>query len=236
MPTRLIMLLIFVVIALAGATVFVFRDDLFPSPAPHAAPVIAKPVIPPAPVIAAAPVEAPAAPVVAHPAPVLQPVKTPDTDLHSVVNAPSPEALPVLHSKPAPINSGSLASELTAGRRAVTIAANSEGITRGDHVDVLFTHGEITETMLTNISVLAATSRDAFGHAYVTLEVDNIQAQKLALGEKAGSLSLALRSPKDESDENIAAPTRLQGIIHQPAAAPAKTAAEPRIRIIRGIQ
>jgi pilus assembly protein CpaB len=81
-----------------------------------------------------------------------------------------------------------------------------------DHVDVLITrqlpgdNSNITDVLLQNIRVIAMgqNAKDSDGKPIsartATLEVNPIDAQKLALGEAAGSLSLVLRKPGDPNN------------------------------------
>ena len=97
---------------------------------------------------------------------------------------------------------------LTPGTRAVSIrvdAVTSVGgfVTPGDFVDILLTRGQnqslITDTILRNIRVIAVDQRaDEMNDspslaATITVEATAEQSQILALGQRAGTLSLALR-------------------------------------------
>jgi len=108
----------------------------------------------------------------------------------------------------------SISALLPDGMRAATVRINDVSGVAGfiqpnDHVDVLITRtlpgggndSEVTDVLLQNIRAIAMgrQATDASGKAIpartATLEVAPIDAQKLALGEAAGSLSLVLPSP-----------------------------------------
>jgi pilus assembly protein CpaB len=123
-----------------------------------------------------------------------------------------------------------LAANLSPGMRVVTVA--SDGIAGvagfvypGDRVDVLVTHPipkedvdekdpikeeKVTETLLTNIKVLAVNQRATGGGegveeadlpSSISLEVALEDAQRLRLGQETGYLSLALRGLGEEGRE-----------------------------------
>jgi len=115
--------------------------------------------------------------------------------------------------------SASISALLPDGMRAATVRINDVSGVAGfiqpnDHVDVLITRSvpggegntEVTDVLLQNIRVMAMgqQAKDADGKPIsantATLEVAPIDAQKLALGEAAGSLSLALRKPGEASN------------------------------------
>jgi pilus assembly protein CpaB len=104
----------------------------------------------------------------------------------------------------------SLSSVVSAGMRAMAIRVDDVNgvagfVTPSDRVDVLLTRGDVpakqqTETLLQGVKVLAIdqtvnehADKPAIAKA-VTLEVSPDDAQKLTLGSKIGSLSLALRN------------------------------------------
>lgn len=113
----------------------------------------------------------------------------------------------------------SISALLPDGMRAATVRINDVSGVAGfiqpnDHVDVLITRDmsggnggtEATDVLLQNIRVIAIgqQAKDANGKPIsartATLEVAPIDAQKLALGEAAGSLSLVLRKPGEPSN------------------------------------
>jgi pilus assembly protein CpaB len=113
----------------------------------------------------------------------------------------------------------SISALLPDGMRAATVRINDVSGVAGfiqpnDHVDVLITRDmsggnggtEATDVLLQNIRVMAIgqQAKDANGKPIsartATLEVAPIDAQKLALGEAAGSLSLVLRKPGEPSN------------------------------------
>ena len=124
---------------------------------------------------------------------------------------------PILASKISVEGQGaSIASLLPDGMRAATVRVNAVSGVAGfvqpnDSVDVLITRkgseaGQVTDVLLQNVRVIAIDQRakNAEGSPKVgrtaTLEVTPIDAQKLALGETAGNLSLVLRKPGETND------------------------------------
>ena len=123
---------------------------------------------------------------------------------------------PILASKISVEGQGaSIASLLPEGMRAATVRVNAVSGVAGfvqpnDSVDVLITRtggeGQVTDVLLQNIRVIAIDqqARNADGSPKVartaTLEVNPIDAQKLALGESAGNLSLVLRKPGEANN------------------------------------
>jgi pilus assembly protein CpaB len=112
----------------------------------------------------------------------------------------------------------SIAALLPDGMRAATVRINDISGVAGfvkpnDTVDVLITrqaiggNGEqVTDVLLQNIRVIAI-GQDAAGannqpavDRSATLEVTPVNAQKLALGQQLGSLSLVLRKPGEEQN------------------------------------
>jgi pilus assembly protein CpaB len=126
---------------------------------------------------------------------------------------------PVLLSKlSGPGGHAGLASALDPAKRAATIriddVAGVAGFARpGDLVDVMVTRKiddshQITDVLLQNIRIIALDQQpqqqgnDAPALSKTaTLEVTQFQAQQLALGQSAGSLSLALRNFADQGGE-----------------------------------
>lgn len=113
----------------------------------------------------------------------------------------------------------SISALLPDGMRAATVRINDVSGVAGfiqpaDRVDVLITRvlpggdrdTEVTDVLLQNIRVIAMGqhAKDADGKPIpartATLEVAPIDAQKLALGEAAGTLSLVLRKPGEEAN------------------------------------
>jgi len=127
---------------------------------------------------------------------------------------------PILASKISVEGQGaSIASLLPEGMRAATVKVNAVSGVAGfvqpnDSVDVLITRkgiegqgsGQVTDVLLQNARVIAIDqrARNADGTPKVartaTLEVSPIDAQKLALGETIGNLSLVLRKPGEAND------------------------------------
>ena len=108
-----------------------------------------------------------------------------------------------------------LAAKVVAGKRAISVPADNisalHGLVKvGDRVDVIVTFNTpderkeaVTSTIVQNVPVLAINSDlesdDAAKQelATVSLMVDPIQAQQLALAIQQGSIHLALRAPDD---------------------------------------
>jgi pilus assembly protein CpaB len=125
----------------------------------------------------------------------------------------------------APGDRGFLAAALGPGMRAVTVPVSAQTgvagfVFPGDRIDLVLTQsveGEGTalkaaETVLSNLRVLATdqateTTKDDAGKTVVntfqtvTLEVTPKIAEKIAVAQTIGQLSLALRSIRDSSDE-----------------------------------
>jgi len=125
-----------------------------------------------------------------------------------------------------PQDRGFLAAALGAGMRAITVPVNvSTGVAGfvfpGDHIDLVLTQQvegggdgpalKVSETIIRNIRVLATdqrtTDKDADGKSQVktfsnvTLEVTPRIAEKIAVAQSLGTLSLSLRSLADNSAE-----------------------------------
>jgi pilus assembly protein CpaB len=121
---------------------------------------------------------------------------------------------------------GFLAAALGPGMRAITVAVSDTSsvagfIFPGDRVDIMLTQEvagggdgaalKVTETVLRNVRVLATgqstASTDATGNAVlksystITLEATPKIAEKIAVAQTIGSLSLALRSIADNTAE-----------------------------------
>jgi pilus assembly protein CpaB len=109
----------------------------------------------------------------------------------------------------------SIAALLPDGMRAATVRINDVSGVAGfvqpnDSVDVLITRqindSQITDVLLQDVKVLAmgGQTENADGKPIAsrnaTFEVDPLGAQKLALGQEAGSLSLVLRKPGQAQD------------------------------------
>lgn len=129
-----------------------------------------------------------------------------------------------------PGDRGFLAAALGAGMRAVTVPVSAQNsvagfVFPGDRVDLVLTQSvngggdgdplKVSETILRNLRVLATDQRmDAMGsdgkplvqtYSNVTLEVTPKIAEKIAVAQTVGSLSLSLRSLADNSSELDAA-------------------------------
>ncbi len=148
-----------------------------------------------------------------------------------------------------------IAQSLSPNSRAMAIkvdAVTAVGgfVTPGDFVDVLLTRGDadslMTDTILRNIRVVAVDqSDDEFTNepdvaATVTVEVSAEDGQVIALAQRAGTLSLALRTP-DTRDETPIERLRLSDLVPEPVvepvvevveAAPAPVVVPPRRVVI----
>src|SRR4051812_14047803 len=125
-----------------------------------------------------------------------------------------------------PQDRGFLAAALGAGMRAITVPVNaSTGVAGfvfpGDHVDLVLTQDvqgggdgpplKVSETVVRNMRVLATDQRttdknedgkiEVKTFANVTLEVTPRIAEKIAVAQSVGTLSLSLRSLADNSAE-----------------------------------
>lgn len=124
-----------------------------------------------------------------------------------------------------------IAQSLSPNARAMAIkvdAVTAVGgfVTPGDYVDVLLTRGDaetlMTDTILRNIRVVAVDQSDDEQSekpdvaATVTVEVTAEQGQVIALAQRAGTLSLALRTP-DSTDAAPIERLRLSDLVPEPA-------------------
>ncbi|HUP67247.1 MAG TPA: Flp pilus assembly protein CpaB [Sphingomicrobium sp.] len=125
-----------------------------------------------------------------------------------------------------PNDRGFLAAALGAGMRAVTVPVNvSSGVAGfvfpGDHVDIVLTQQvqgggdgpalKVSETIIRNVRVLATDQRltdknddgktEVKTFSNVTMEVTPRIAEKIAVAQSMGSLTLSLRSIADNSAE-----------------------------------
>lgn len=125
---------------------------------------------------------------------------------------------PILPAKISAVGRGaSIAALLPQGMRAATVRINDVSGVAGfimpnDSVDVLITRSlpgsdaKVTDVLSQNVRVIAIDQRakNADGTPKVarsaTLEVSPVDAQKLALGESVGSLSLVLRKPGEQNN------------------------------------
>ncbi len=116
--------------------------------------------------------------------------------------------------------------------RAIAIKVEAETsvggfVTPGDRVDVILTQGKgeglRTVTIIQNVRIIgvdqqADEDKDAPAVARtVTLEVTPEDSQKLALAQKAGTLSLTLRTLEDEAQQELAS-ISLRDVLREPEA------------------
>ncbi len=123
----------------------------------------------------------------------------------------------------------SIAALLPDGKRAAAVRINDVSGVAGfvqpnDSVDVLITRqvtgsdAQLTDVLLQNVRVIA-TDQDAKGAdgkptlaKTATLEVDPVDAQKLALAQQVGQLSLVLRKPGEEQNNPVLETVSLQDL------------------------
>jgi pilus assembly protein CpaB len=155
------------------------------------------------------------------------PDASPSSLLGEVVRYPITAGQPITRgSLVGPQDRGFLAAALGAGMRAITVPVNvASGVAGfvfpGDHVDLMLTQQvqgggdgpalKVTETIIRNVRVLATdqrtTDKDSDGKivvktfANVTLEVTPRIAEKIAVAQSLGSLSLSLRSLADNNSD-----------------------------------
>src|SRR5438445_1042836 len=151
----------------------------------------------------------------------------PQSLMGTVVRFPITAGQPVTRgSLVGPQDRGFLAAALGSGMRAITVPVNSSTgvagfVFPGDHVDMVLTQQvegggdgpalKVSETIVRNLRVLATdqriTDKDKDGKievktfANVTLEVTPKIAEKIAVAQSLGTLSLSLRSIADNSAE-----------------------------------
>ncbi|WP_343346774.1 Flp pilus assembly protein CpaB [Sphingomicrobium sp. XHP0239] len=139
----------------------------------------------------------------------------------------------------------SIAATLPDGMRAATVQINAVSGVAGfikpnDTVDVLVTRAndagteQITDLLLQNIRVIAM-DQDAQGQSdapavssTATLEVSPIEAQKLALGQQLGSLSLVLRKPGIEQDSGMQRTISIDDLRYEMTGEAVRRAAPPQ--------
>ena len=114
-----------------------------------------------------------------------------------------------------------MSMNLGAGMRAVSIKIDAVSgvagfVVAGDRVDILLTRTQqgqlVSSVILQDITIIAVdqsanseTTRARLGST-VTVEVNTVQAQKLALARQVGTLSLTLRGIIGEANEEVLAP------------------------------
>jgi pilus assembly protein CpaB len=111
-----------------------------------------------------------------------------------------------------------MSMNLNAGMRAVSISIDAVSgvagfVAAGDRVDILLTRTQqgqlVSSVILQDITVIAVDQRQnseairARLGSTVTVEVDTVQAQKLALARQVGKLSLTLRGIGEVSEEAL---------------------------------
>lgn len=140
---------------------------------------------------------------------------------------------------------------LAPGNRAMAISVNATTsvggfVTPGDFVDIVLTsrdnRGLRAQTILQKIRVVGVDQQtdelneQAQVARTVTVEVTPLQSQKLALAQRAGTLSLTLRNIGAADEEEQALDTiRLSDIIQDDAPVALPTQNKPTVRVRRGI-
>lgn len=134
---------------------------------------------------------------------------------------------PILASKISGEGNRSIAALLPDGKRAAAVRVNDVSGVAGfvqpnDSVDVLVTRSvgdrEITDVLLQDTRVIAMdqNAKNADGTPNLartaTLEVDPLDAQKLALGQQIGSLSLVLRKAGEEQNNPVVETVSLEDL------------------------
>jgi pilus assembly protein CpaB len=152
---------------------------------------------------------------------------------------------PVLASKVSGFGGrATMSAALPDGKRAVAISINDVSgvagfILPGDRVDILLTRGgrgdQVTDIILQNITVrginqIADEERDRPTTARTaTVEVTPEEAQKLALAQQVGSLSLALRQVGTVEQAETQT-VRIQDLVPREAAGPTRQTRTIRVR------
>ncbi len=135
---------------------------------------------------------------------------------------------PILASKISGEGSTSLAALLPDGKRAAAVRVNDVSGVAGfiqpnDSVDVLITRTmtegrEVTDVLLQDVRVMALdqNAKNSDGTPNLartaTLEVQPLDAQKLALAQQAGSLSLVLRKPGEAQNNPVVETVSLEDL------------------------
>jgi pilus assembly protein CpaB len=147
----------------------------------------------------------------------------------------------------------SIAALLPDGKRAAAVRVNDVSGVAGfiqpnDSVDVLVTRamatadnrgGQITDVLLQNVRVIAMDQNAAGADGKpilartATLEVNPLEAQKLALGQQIGTLSLVLRKPGEEQNSPVVETVSLNDLRYSLyGASVTPTAGTPAVRQI----
>jgi pilus assembly protein CpaB len=140
-------------------------------------------------------------------------------DQRRIVLRPIDPGEPILQGKITKFGeSPRMSMNLSAGMRAVTISIDAVSgvagfVATGDRVDILLTRTQqgqlVSSVILQDITIIAVdqsanseTLRARLGST-VTVEVNTVQAQKLALARQVGKLSLTLRGIGETNDEAL---------------------------------
>jgi pilus assembly protein CpaB len=143
-----------------------------------------------------------------------------------------------------------IVQSLSPNTRAIAIKVSAETsvggfVTPGDRVDVILTQGKgdglKTVTIIQKVRVIgvdqkADEAKDAPVVARtVTLEVSPEDSQKLALAQKAGTLSLTLRTLEDEAEQSLEA-ISLRDVLREPEVAAAEEVSVRTVIVRRGTE
>lgn len=192
-----------------------------------------------------------------------------------IARSPFQAQEPILSSKVANAQDPNfLAGSLPKGMRVITIQTNEiEGLAGfifpGDRIDILLTRDvekwitpparngragrprqeqdSVTETLLTNVTVMAVDQRASGTNATdkngnlivpqsVSLMVSPIDAQRLRLGARKGTLTLALRSLEDRESSDPLIITGVSDISQFPDTAVLNGLTDSNVLVIRGIE
>lgn len=183
---------------------------------------------------------------------------TADPEGARVVLRPIENGEPILNAKlTGPGGRAVISATLPKDKRAFAIRVNDVAgvagfVLPGDSVDVLLTRQpatepgaraeQITEVVVQNVRVVAAdqnaddASKDPQVSKTVTLEVDPVQAQKLALAGQVGQLSLALRNAANQETSAATATMRVDDLALGSPAPHATAVPAPYYRPVRRVR
>ena len=156
--------------------------------------------------------------------------KADNTYIGQIVKAPIYQGEPIRSQRLISTDKGFMAAILPKGKRAIAVGVEAETtaggfILPGDKVDLILTRESreapaMSETILENIRVLAIDTTTAgekdekalSPKRTATLELSPEQAEIVAQAQQLGTISLALRSAQDSSDEEGEAVRRRGGV------------------------
>ncbi len=153
-----------------------------------------------------------------------------ETFAGQIAKAPIYDGEPILQQRLINTDKGFMAAMLPKGKRAIAVSVEAETtaggfILPGDKVDLILTRSgrdsaPFSETFLSNIRVLAIDSTTAGEQEKknlspkrtATLELSLQEAEVVAQSQQMGTISLALRSAQDSSDEEPDAVRQRRGV------------------------